>query len=221
VSPENTGSNDQTSGDWGVEQIIEPEYGQDSQPELSPDLYLDVPVLQIDELDLEVEDLQLQVSLQTQLADFVKISAGLNAHVGKLKLAIKGVEAQARLKVRLEGTLETLRRALETIDRNPEVLGGAPHGGAPHGGAPYGGEQSGDDLRTGHSADSPSNAEGGASGQNTTERAGNQGTEDTARVEATTAARRKAQELGVDLSQIEGTGTGGRVVVRDVQQAAR
>lgn len=211
MSPENTGSNDQTSGDWGVEQIIEPEYGQDSQPELSPDLYLDVPVLQIDELDLEVEDLHLQVSLQTQLADFVKISAGLNAHVGKLKLAIKGVEAQARLKVRLEGTLETLRRALETIDRNPEVLGGAP----------YGGEQSGDDLRTGHSADSPSNAEGGASGQNTTERAGNQGTEDTARVEATTAARRKAQELGVDLSQIEGTGTGGRVVVRDVQQAAR
>ena len=199
-----------------MEQIIEPEYGQDSQPELSPDLYLDVPVLQIDELDLEVEDLQLQVSLQTQLADFVKISAGLNAHVGKLKLAIKGVEAQARLKVRLEGTLETLRRALETIDRNPEVLGGAPHGGAP-----YGGEQSGDDLRTGHSADSPSNAEGGASGQNTTERAGNQGTEDTARVEATTAARRKAQELGVDLSRIEGTGTGGRVVVRDVQQAAR
>ena len=214
-----------------MEQIIEPEYGQDSQPELSPDLYLDVPVLQIDELDLEVEDLQLQVSLQTQLADFVKISAGLNAHVGKLKLAIKGVEAQARLKVRLEGTLETLRRALETIDRNPEVLGGAPHGGASHGGAShggasrggasYGGEQSGDDLRTGHSADSPSNAEGGASGQNTTERAGNQGTEDTARVEATTAARRKAQELGVDLSRIEGTGTGGRVVVRDVQQAAR
>jgi pyruvate/2-oxoglutarate dehydrogenase complex dihydrolipoamide acyltransferase (E2) component len=193
-----------------VEQIFEQEYSQDSQPELSPDLDLDVPVLQIEELELEVEDLQLQVSLQTQLADFVNISAGLNAHVGKLKLAIKGVEAQARLKVRLEGTLETLRRALETIDRNPQVLGGAPHGG----------EQTGDDPRTGRSADSPSNAEGGASGQNATERAGNQGAEDTAEVEATTAARRRAQELGVDLSRIEGTGTGGRVVVRDVQKAA-
>jgi pyruvate/2-oxoglutarate dehydrogenase complex dihydrolipoamide acyltransferase (E2) component len=203
-----------------VEQIFEQEYSQDSQPELSPDLDLDVPVLQIEELELEVEDLQLQVSLQTQLADFVNISAGLNAHVGKLKLAIKGVEAQARLKVRLEGTLETLRRALETIDRNPRVLGGAPHGGAPYGGAPYGGEQAGDDLRTGQSADSPSNAEGGASGQNTTERAGDQGAEDTAEVEATDAARRKAEELGVDLSQIEGTGAGGRVVVRDVQKAA-
>jgi pyruvate/2-oxoglutarate dehydrogenase complex dihydrolipoamide acyltransferase (E2) component len=211
VSPENTGSNDRTSGDWGVEQIIEQEYGQDSQPELSPDLDLDVPVLQIDELELEVEDLQLQVSLQTQLADFVNISAGLNAHVGKAKLAIKGVEAQARLKVRLEGTLETLRRALETIDRNPQVLGGAPHSG----------EQVGDDLRTGQAADSPSNAEGGASGQNTTERVGDQGAEDAAEVEATDAARRKAEELRVDLSRIEGTGAGGRVVVRDVQKAAR
>jgi hypothetical protein len=211
VSPENTGSNDRTSGDWGVEQMFEQEYSQDSQPELSPDLDLEVPVIQIEELDLEVEDLQLQVSLQTQLADFVNISAGVNAHVGKVKLAIKGVEAQARLRVRLEGTLETLRRALETIDRNPQILGDAPHGG----------EQAGEDLRPWQSADSPSNAEGGASGQNTTERVGDQGAEDTAEVRATDAARRKAEKLGVDLSRIEGTGAGGRVLVRDVQKAAR
>jgi hypothetical protein len=215
VSPENAGSNDQTSGEWGVEQIFEPEYNQDLQPELNPDLDLDVPVLQIDELDLEVEDLQLQVSLQTQLAGFVNISTGVNAHVGKAKLAIKGVEAQARLKVRLEGTLETLRRALETIDRNPQVLGGAP----------YGGEQVGEDLRAGQSADSPTNAEGGAWGQNTAERAEDQGAEDVAEVGAaevgaTEAARRRAEKLGVDLSRIEGTGAGGRVLVRDVQKAA-
>jgi pyruvate/2-oxoglutarate dehydrogenase complex dihydrolipoamide acyltransferase (E2) component len=191
--------------------MFEQEYSQDSQPELSPDLDLEVPVIQIEELDLEVEDLQLQVSLQTQLADFVNISAGVNAHVGKVKLAIKGVEAQARLRVRLEGTLETLRRALETIDRNPQVLGGAPHGG----------EQAGEDLRPWQSADSPSNAEGGASGQNTTERVGDPGAEDTAEVRATDAARRKAEEMGVDLSRIEGSGAGGRVLVRDVQQAAR
>jgi pyruvate/2-oxoglutarate dehydrogenase complex dihydrolipoamide acyltransferase (E2) component len=194
-----------------VEQMFEQEYSQDSQPELSPDLDLEVPVIQIEELDLEVEDLQLQVSLQTQLADFVNISAGVNAHIGKVKLAIKGVEAQARLRVRLEGTLETLRRALETIDRNPQVLGGAPHGG----------EQAGEDLRPWQSADSPSNAEGGASGQNTTERVGDPGAEDTAEVRATDAARRKAEEMGVDLSRIEGSGAGGRVLVRDVQQAAR
>jgi len=37
--------------------------------------------------------------------------------------------------------------------------------------------------------------------------------------DATEAARRKAEELGVDLSQIEGTGSGGRILVRDVVAA--
>jgi len=48
--------------------MYEQEYSPDSQPELSPDLDLDVPELRIDELNLEVEDLQLQISLRTQLA---------------------------------------------------------------------------------------------------------------------------------------------------------
>ncbi len=39
--------------------------------------------------------------------------------------------------------------------------------------------------------------------------------------EATEAARKKAEELGVDLSDLEGTGSGGRIVVRDVTQAAK
>jgi pyruvate/2-oxoglutarate dehydrogenase complex dihydrolipoamide acyltransferase (E2) component len=210
VSPENIGSNDQASGDWGVEQMYEQEYSPDSQPELSPDLDLDVPELRIEELNLEVEDLQLQVSLRTQLAGFVNISAGVNANLGKVKLAIKGVEAQARLKVRLEGTLETLRRALDTIDRNPQVLGGAP----------YGGEQASGGLQTSQSADSPPDAEGGASGQNTTEWIEDRGGEEDAEIRATDAARRKAEELGMDLSQIEGTGASGRVLVKDVQKAA-
>ena len=39
-------------------------------------------------------------------------------------------------------------------------------------------------------------------------------------VAATEAARRKAEELGVELSGVEGTGPGGRITVRDVQAAA-
>ena len=39
-------------------------------------------------------------------------------------------------------------------------------------------------------------------------------------VQATPAAERKAEDLGVDLSQIEGTGSGGRIIVRDVMGAA-
>jgi pyruvate/2-oxoglutarate dehydrogenase complex dihydrolipoamide acyltransferase (E2) component len=39
-------------------------------------------------------------------------------------------------------------------------------------------------------------------------------------VTATEAARRKTQELGVDLSGVEGTGPGGRITIKDVQGAA-
>jgi pyruvate/2-oxoglutarate dehydrogenase complex dihydrolipoamide acyltransferase (E2) component len=38
---------------------------------------------------------------------------------------------------------------------------------------------------------------------------------------ATPAAERRARELGVDLSSVEGTGSGGRNTVRDVQNAAQ
>src|SRR5215212_6798371 len=40
------------------------------------------------------------------------------------------------------------------------------------------------------------------------------------KAQATPAAERKAEELGVDLSQIEGTGSGGRITVKDVREAA-
>ena len=37
---------------------------------------------------------------------------------------------------------------------------------------------------------------------------------------ATEAAERKAEELGVDITTVEGTGQGGRVIVGDVDDAA-
>ena len=40
------------------------------------------------------------------------------------------------------------------------------------------------------------------------------------KAQATPAAERKAEELGVDLSQIEGTGSRGRITVKDVTEAA-
>ena len=47
-----------------------------------------------------------------------------------------------------------------------------------------------------------------------------QADEPQSRVEATPAAERRAEELGVDLSRVEGTGSGGRIIVKDVQKAA-
>jgi pyruvate/2-oxoglutarate dehydrogenase complex dihydrolipoamide acyltransferase (E2) component len=41
------------------------------------------------------------------------------------------------------------------------------------------------------------------------------------KAQATPAAERKAEDLGVDLSQIEGTGSGGRITLKDVREAAK
>ena len=41
------------------------------------------------------------------------------------------------------------------------------------------------------------------------------------KAQATPAAERKAEDLGVDLSEIEGTGSGGRITVKDVTEAAK
>jgi pyruvate/2-oxoglutarate dehydrogenase complex dihydrolipoamide acyltransferase (E2) component len=48
-----------------------------------------------------------------------------------------------------------------------------------------------------------------------------EGGEQKDKAQATPAAERKAEDLGVDLSQIEGTGSGGRITVKDVTGAAK
>jgi pyruvate/2-oxoglutarate dehydrogenase complex dihydrolipoamide acyltransferase (E2) component len=45
--------------------------------------------------------------------------------------------------------------------------------------------------------------------------------EEKGKVHATDAAERKAEELGVDLSTVEGTGQEGRITVGDVDKAAK
>jgi pyruvate/2-oxoglutarate dehydrogenase complex dihydrolipoamide acyltransferase (E2) component len=44
--------------------------------------------------------------------------------------------------------------------------------------------------------------------------------EELAEHNATDAARKAAEELGVDLDQVEGTGAEGRITVRDVRKAS-
>src|SRR3712207_7681587 len=47
---------------------------------------LDVPVLNVDEINLEVEDLRAHVSLRAELADLVKINVGVDIYLDKVKL---------------------------------------------------------------------------------------------------------------------------------------
>jgi hypothetical protein len=295
----------------------------------TPAFLLDVPVLKVDELDLEVEDLRAHISLRAELASFVKINVGVDLYLDKVKLDIKGLEAQALLKINLDKALGTLDRALESININPQILnevvqdvnpaaGGAAGDASPstretepevgstpqpeegvarHAGttaqqaggatdrATDGIEQAGDGARdqalgqgdrtedrvlqgsgevtepapneseetvdeeatstldelqieeeyvdergriVGRARDGFGNMvegvlddEGNVANPSVPEEAGDRESEDDAEVNATDAARRKAGKLGVKLSRVRGTGSGGRILVRDVEGAAK
>jgi pyruvate/2-oxoglutarate dehydrogenase complex dihydrolipoamide acyltransferase (E2) component len=276
----------------------------------APTFLLDIPVLNIDELDLEVNDLRAHVALRAELANLVKINVGVDVYLNEVKLDIKGLEAQALLKINLDRVLGTLDRALEAIDKNPQILSGIAqdvHSGV--GGVSRGASQDtrktgrdvekmpqledapgrvdeatketrdGADWETDEAArrdesrsvtkDVPSepdeveseeatgsladlqieeeyvddrgrivgrardesgkvveevlDEEGNVPDLNTPEEAQDRESEDenAGEVDATHAARRKADELGVKLSEVSGTGSGGRVLVKDVEKVAR
>jgi len=170
------------------------------------DVLLDVPKLNVEEVDLEVEDLQVRVSLQAALADLVQINIGLEAELGEVKLGIKGVEAQAQLKARLDNVRAIFSEVLASLEHSPQFFRQALASVNETGGAPEETtvdtevvDESGDVLAPQVGVDAEAGGE----------------------PEATEAARNKARELGVDLSGLEGTGSGGRIIVRDVAKAAR
>ncbi|WP_234332315.1 hypothetical protein [Streptomyces sp. NRRL F-5650] len=87
-----------------------------------PDVFLDVPRLKVDEIDLDVEDLRARVSLQAEVLDLLKLNVGADVALGQVHLGISGVEAQARLEVRLDNVALIINRVLTTLDRNPQIL---------------------------------------------------------------------------------------------------
>jgi hypothetical protein len=66
----------------------------------SPDVLLDVPQLRVEEIILEVEDLRAHVSVKADALNLLRLSVGADGQLGGVHLEIKGVEAQALLKVR-------------------------------------------------------------------------------------------------------------------------
>src|SRR5918997_5123787 len=100
------------------------EYDQDSAAMNGkiPDVLLDVPVIKVDRIDFELNDLRAKVNLFAKVLDLVELSVGVDAYLGRVKLVIEGVEAQALLKVRLDNVTAILDRVLTTIDRNPQII---------------------------------------------------------------------------------------------------
>jgi len=170
------------------------------------DVVLDIPVLKVEELDLEVEELRAHISARAELAGFLNINVGVDAYVDKVKLRIKGVDAQVQLKVKLERILGSIDRALQAIEKNPQLLDPDFRRSQGTGEQDPGGEEGQRELAAGPEAGPDEPAEDAR--------------RDGPGPGATPAASKKAEELGLDLSAVEGTGAGGRVLVRDVIMAA-
>lgn len=168
------------------------------------DVVLDVPVLNVEELDLEVEELRAHISARAELVGFLNINVGVDAYVDKVKLRIKGVEAQVQLKVKLERILGSIDRALQAIEKNPQLLDPNFRRSQETADEETGGEEGPRELTAAPEAGEPAEEPG----------------RDGPGPGATPAASKKAEELGLDLSTLEGTGAGGRVLVRDVLRAA-
>ena len=103
--------------------------GQNSQLALQamqgsdqPDVLLDIPNLSVEQITLDVENLQVHIALDARLANLLKLTAGADASIDKVKLDIKGVRAQATLIVRLDNVRAIIERTLQTLDNNPQMV---------------------------------------------------------------------------------------------------
>jgi pyruvate/2-oxoglutarate dehydrogenase complex dihydrolipoamide acyltransferase (E2) component len=242
-----------------------------------PDVLLDVPNLEVEKITLEVDSLRAHISVLAELANLLNLSVGADVQLGRVKLEIDGVRAQARLKVYLDDVRAILEKALDTIGEHPEILETlsqsisallreAIEDASGELDEVLEGMEVGDtvdealkgrleDVRSGLEESLESQAdegetrgalgeaggrvrrvvdESGSVVEQTLDESGKvleetlageaQGTqeeEQEPQQQATPAAERKAKELGVDLSEVEGTGSGGRITVRDVESAAR
>ena len=60
-------------------------------------MIVDVPVIKVDKVEVEVEDLTAQVAVVAEVRRLAELSVGAVAHLDKVELEIDGVEAQALL----------------------------------------------------------------------------------------------------------------------------
>jgi hypothetical protein len=88
-----------------------------------PDVVLDVPVVKVDEIDLEVEDLHAQVAVLAQVQNLVQLSVGVEARLDRVELKIEGVEAQALLKARLDNVGEGVEGAVQELGQGAGQAG--------------------------------------------------------------------------------------------------
>jgi pyruvate/2-oxoglutarate dehydrogenase complex dihydrolipoamide acyltransferase (E2) component len=201
------------------------------------DMLLDVPTVEVERSNLEAVGLRAHVSLLAELPYLVHLSVGADVLLDRVKVELEGVKAQALFKVRLEHARAILQKGLDTITENPQILEvlartvaltsegegatarkavGA-HGAVSQVVGGVGGATRQVGEAAGRLTEGAQGAIGRVAGRGC--QAAPEGPQ--GEIKATPAAKRLAQRLGVDLSQVEGTGIGGHITIIDVRSAAK
>jgi hypothetical protein len=121
-SPSTSGSS-RTKGGKSPNQKL-PDYSMidPKDIEAAVDVYVDAPVVNVDEIKFELDDLRAHLAVLAEAGHFVQINAGAAVRLGKVELDIQSVETQALLETRLHNVTAILARVLTSLDRNPELL---------------------------------------------------------------------------------------------------
>ncbi|WP_446213454.1 hypothetical protein [Micromonospora sp. IBSANI012] len=106
----------------GEHDLPQPAGGHSSKTMSDPDVVLQIPQVKVEQIYVEVDNLDASVSLRARLGNLLQLDVGVQAHLGTVKIDIKGVEAEAMLEVRLEELRGILDSALRTIERNPQII---------------------------------------------------------------------------------------------------
>lgn len=206
----------------------------DSGPD-KPDVGIDVSTLKAESLQLALDDLELRAPADGER------DAG--ARIGKLHVDAKGLEAQLQLNVRLDDLAAIVERVLSAAEGDSGLLelvsgAGGSANGSGSGGESANGHRGGDDddgiggahiaklaaKAVAHEIGSAASHEAKELGLATTRKVRQLGERRRQRLaerhNATASALAVAEEFGIDLRDVEGTGADGRITVRDVREAA-
>lgn len=108
---------------YGLPKEVDQDEGSKSTA-AEPDVVLDVPKLKVEEIELKVQDAIAKISLSSNIINLTQINAGTQVKLKAVKMTVKGVEAEAQLKVRLQRVKDIVNRTMESVDRNPELIKG-------------------------------------------------------------------------------------------------
>jgi hypothetical protein len=97
---------------------------EESDPGGPPDVLLDVPELRVDLIHFELDDLDAHLAVKANVLNLIKLNVGIDVHLSRVKLDIRGVEAEVVLKARLDHVTAIVDRLMTSLDRNPELVEG-------------------------------------------------------------------------------------------------